>query len=103
MKGRLYNVKWPQYHRHYLKAEHLRASHLLGKTHLTTGIANRNSVRGQCFIITIFFLLKFFLYGRQYVVVRTLYFTSLYLFIYLLNLFIPFYWQLGFPSDPNNS
>lgn len=50
-----------------------------------------------------FFLLKFFLYGEQYVVVRTLYFTSLYLFIYLLNLFIPFYWQLGFPSDPNNS
>lgn len=50
-----------------------------------------------------FFLLKFFLYGEQYVVVRTLYFTSLYLFIYLLNLFIPFYWQLGFSSDPNNS
>lgn len=56
----MYNIKWPQYHRHYLKAEHLRASHLLGKTHLTTGIANRNSVRGQCFIITIFFYLNSF-------------------------------------------
>ena len=106
MKGWPCNVKWPQYHRYNPKAEHIRASPLLSKTHMTTGTASRWSWPIFHYYYFFFFHL-IFLYGEQYVVVRTIYrvilITSLYLFIDLLNLFIPFYLQLGFPSDPNNS
>ena len=58
----MYNVKWPQYQRHYPKPEHIRASPLLSKTHMTTGIARRRSwpIFHYCYF---FFYLNFLVQG----------------------------------------